>query len=220
VGDGKGITGTDVQGRYSELIRVWDVDGDGELDVLQEVSQYPDRQIACGKRIVVGQIREDRKQLDLIVTADLEDTGTDVKAQLGSINDTGKKQSIIPVDFDLEVRDVTLMFIVSGEDVILYPGSGKALEYEPFWLSGVVGNGLQLIGRDRQADDRSIGASIDQAVLDLVIIRGICLALNEVDLEQVRHETSSYILYTSLRIILPVSDISETLTGSLDRGST
>ena len=111
VGDGKGIAGTDIQGRQAELVRIRYIDGNSKLDVLQEICQYPDWQIACGKRIVVSQIGEYREQLDLIVTGDLEDTGTNVEAQLGIIDDTRKKESVIPVDLDLEVRDIALMFV-------------------------------------------------------------------------------------------------------------
>jgi hypothetical protein len=138
----------DVEGRSDELIGIGYVDGDGLLDVLQEVSEYPDRQIACSKAIIVSEIREYRKQLDLIVAGELENTCADIKGQLGSIDDASKKQHSIPIDLNLEVRDVTLMFIVTGEDVILYPGSGKAFENEPFGFPTVIGYGLQLIGRD------------------------------------------------------------------------
>jgi len=44
----------DIESRSDELIGIWYVDGDSLLDVLQEVSEYPDRQITCCKPIVVS----------------------------------------------------------------------------------------------------------------------------------------------------------------------
>ncbi len=152
LGKGQHIATGDIESRSDELVGIWHVDRDGLLNILQEVSKYPDWQVTSRKTIVVSEIREYRKQLDLIIAGEPEDTCADIKGQLGSIDDACKEQNCIPIDLNLEVRDVTLMFIASGEDVILYPGSGEEFEYEPFGFPTVVRHRLQLIGRDREAD--------------------------------------------------------------------
>jgi len=120
VGNSNEITVTYVHSRQSELVGVGYVDGDGLLNVLQEVSEYPDRQVACGKAIIVSEIGEYRKQLDLIIASELENTRADIKGQLGSIDDACKEQNCIPIYLNLEVRDVTLMLVIPTEDVVLY----------------------------------------------------------------------------------------------------
>ena len=82
------------------------------------------------------------------------------------------------------------MLVVPTQDVLLYPGSGKALKHEPLGFTAVVGDRLQLIGRDRQADDGSVGGAILQAMLDLVVVGSIGLALDEVDLKTICHNSS------------------------------
>jgi len=68
----------------------------------------------------VSEIGEYRKQLDLIVAGDLEDTCADIKGQLGCVDDASKEQHSIPIDPHFKVRDVTLMLVIPTEDVVLY----------------------------------------------------------------------------------------------------
>jgi len=131
----------------------------------------------------VCEIGEHRKQLDLIVTGDLEYASAYIKGQLGCIDDACKEQQIIPVDLYLKVRDVTLMLVIPTEDVVLYPGIGETLKYEPLGFSTVVRYRLQLIGRNTKTDDDSIVHCIYQAVLNLVVVGSIGLALYEINLE-------------------------------------
>ena len=59
----------------------------------------------------MSEIGEDREQLDLIVTGNLEHSGGDIKAQLGGVYYTCKEQGVIPIDLDLEVRDIAFMLV-------------------------------------------------------------------------------------------------------------
>jgi len=60
-----------------------------------------------------------------------------------------KRIGLIPIDSHLKVGYMAFMLVVPTQDVILYPGRGKTLEYESLGLTTVVGDRLQLIGRDR-----------------------------------------------------------------------
>jgi hypothetical protein len=94
----------------------------------------------------VSEIGIDGQELDLIVTGELEDAGAYIEGQLGSIDDACKKQKIIPIDPNFKVGYIPLIFIGSGEDVILYPDSRETLESESLGFSTIVGYRLQLIG--------------------------------------------------------------------------
>lgn len=56
MGYGKGITHSDIQSGCGELVSIGNRDRDSLFDILQEVTQYPDRQITCCQTIIVSEI--------------------------------------------------------------------------------------------------------------------------------------------------------------------
>ena len=133
LGKGQHIATGDVEDGSDELIGIGYVDWDGLLDILQGITEYPDRQITCGKTIIVSEIGEYRKQLDLIVAGNLEDTCADIEGQLRGVYDTCKEQQIIPIDcrWNLKVhlkRNYKLHQIKDEQDCLLKERSGGTNE--------------------------------------------------------------------------------------------
>jgi hypothetical protein len=99
----QGIYHRDIQSRQSELIAIRYGDRYLLLNILQEVTQYPDGLITSGQAIIVSKIGIDGHELDLIVAGELQYSCGYIKAQLGSVYDARKEQQLIPVDLDLKV---------------------------------------------------------------------------------------------------------------------